>query len=194
MFFRDILLVAVNHITQARLRFLLTSLGVVVAISTLVALVSFGAGLRRETIGNLETKEAFTSFRILGARQAQSWRRLSDAVAPQPSATLVLNEELVEWLSRLEQVSSVQPAIRIAVQLRNGQHEYLTSVRGAGSHLGALSPYSKIQQGRYLSFQSGSEIVSLRSYSSSIGVCSAWIGGRAFRGPVDRSTKRGLRR
>ena len=159
MSLRDIVAVAANHIAQARLRFVLTNLGVIVAISTLVALVSFGVGLRRETIGNLETREAFTSFRILGARQSQSWRRFSDALAPQASPTLELNEGLVERLSRLDEVSSIQPELRLAVQLRNGQHEYLTRVRGAGSHLATLSPYSKIRQGRYLSSESGREIV-----------------------------------
>ena len=159
MSLKDILSVAANHIAQARLRFVLTNLGVIVAISTLVALVSFGAGLRRETIGNLETRDAFTSFRILGARQAQSWRSFSEPAAPRPSASLELNEDLVQRLSQLDQVSSVQPELRLAVQLRSGQHELLTRVRGAGSHLAPLSPYSKIREGQYLSSEKGREIV-----------------------------------
>ena len=158
---RDVLQMAWRNIGQARLRFVLTCLGVLIAISTLVALVSFGAGLRQQTVGNLEVREVFTSFQILGPARAQSFRRFRspgpDTSAP--GARPVLDEELVRRVAALDGVVSVQPDIRFAVRLENGENAHLTRVRGAGPHVAPLSPYSKITDGRFLSGTEGAEIV-----------------------------------
>lgn len=158
---RDTLQIALRNIQQAKLRFALTSLGVVIATATLLAMVSFGAGLRRETIGNLETREVFTAFRILGARQAQSFRRFRDEnrSEEEPRRGPPLSERLVERVSKLPGVLSIQPEIILAVQLRNGETTHLTRVRGAGPHLAPLSPYSKIEAGRFLNGVEGKEVV-----------------------------------
>lgn len=161
MFWRDTFQIAFRNISQARLRFLLTCLGVVIAVATLVAMVSFGAGLKQETIGNLETREIFTTFRILSPRQAQALRRFREQERPpeERPASPSLNQELVQRVARLEGVSSTQPEITVPVQLKNGEHAYLTRVRGGGPHLASLSPYSRIKQGRFLNGAEGKEIV-----------------------------------
>ena len=157
----DIFQMAWRNIGQARLRFVLTCLGVLIAISTLVALVSFGAGLRLQTVGNLEVREVFTSFQILGPARSQSFRRFRDSGpdSATPTARPVLDQDLVRRVAALEGVVSVQPDIRFAARLEHGDKVHLTRVRGAGPHVAPLSPYSKITQGRFLSGTQGAEIV-----------------------------------
>lgn len=160
---RDVLQMAWRNVGQARLRFVLTCLGVLIAISTLVALVSFGAGLRQQTVENLEVREVFTSFQILGPGRAQSFRRFRDP-DPDPNtggspARPVLDEDLVRRVAALDGVVSVQPDIRFAARLEHGDKVHLTRVRGAGPHVAPLSPYSKIIDGRFLSGTDGAEIV-----------------------------------
>lgn len=158
---RDTIHIALRNVRQAKLRFVLTCLGVVIAIATLVAMVSFGAGLRRETIGNLETREIFTAFRIISPRQAQFLRRFRDQERPpeEQRKSPPLNQELVERVTKLPGVSSLQPEITVPVQLKHGNKVYMTWIRGAGPHLSALSPYSRITAGRYLAGVQGKEIV-----------------------------------
>ena len=157
----DTLRIALRNIRQAKLRFTLTSLGVLIATATLVAMVSFGAGLRRETIGNLETREIFTAFRVLNPRRAQSFRRFRDQDdwVERSRQSPPIDESLLERVSKIPGVVSVQPEITIPVQLKNGEKTHLTRVRGAGLHLASLAPYSRIQEGRYLSGGEGAEIV-----------------------------------
>ncbi len=158
---RDILQIALRNLRQAKLRFGLTSLGVLIAIATMVAMVSFGAGLRRETIENLETREIFTTFRVLNPRQARTFRRFrgEGESVERSRQSPPLDEKLVERVSEIPGVMSVQPEITIPVQLRSGEKTYLTRVLGAGPHLAPVSPYSRIQEGRFLSGPEGKEIV-----------------------------------
>lgn len=157
----DSLLIAIKNIRQAKLRFALTCLGVIIAIATLVSMVSFGSGLRRETIGNLETREIFTSFRIVGPRQAQYLRRFRDQERPLEEQRKVpsLDDELLKRVSKLRGVISVQPEINVPVQLKFRKRTHLSRIRGAGPHLRDLSPYSQIRDGRFFETLDGKEII-----------------------------------
>ena len=158
---RDVFQIAFRSVGQARLRFMLTCLGVLIAIATLVAMVSFGAGLREQTVDNLEVREVFTSFQILGAGRAQSLRdyREEESSQASPSERPPLNESLVERVSQLAGVVSVQEDIRFSARLEHNDKSYLTRIRGAGPHVAPLSPYSKISQGRFLKGTQGREII-----------------------------------
>lgn len=158
---RDVFHIAFRSVGQARLRFTLTCLGVLIAIATLVAMVSFGAGLREQTVGNLEVREVFTSFQILGSGRAQTLRDYREEESSETNQTErpSLNESLVKRVSQLAGVVSVQEDIRFPARLERNGKSYLTRIRGAGPHVAPLSPYSKITQGRFLTGTQGREIV-----------------------------------
>lgn len=157
----DVFQIAFRSVGQARLRFTLTCLGVLIAIATLVAMVSFGAGLREQTVDNFEVREVFTSFQILGSGRAQTLRDYREEESSKPNRTErpSLNESLVERVSQLAGVVSVQEDIRFPARLERNGKSYLTRIRGAGPHVAPLSPYSKITQGRFLTGTRGREIV-----------------------------------
>ena len=157
----DVFQIAFRSMGQARLRFTLTCLGVLIAIATLVAMVSFGAGLREQTVDNFEVKEVFTSFQILGSGRAQTLRDYREEESSEPNRTErpSLNEFLVGRVSQLAGVVSVQEDIRFPARLERNGKSYLTRIRGAGPHVAPLSPYSKITQGRFLTGTRGREIV-----------------------------------
>ena len=158
---RDVFHIAFRSVGQARLRFTLTCLGVLIAIATLVAMVSFGAGLREQTVGNLEVREVFTSFQILGSGRAQTLRDYREEESSETNQTErpSLDESLVKRVSQLAGVVSVQEDIRFPARLERNGKSYLTRIRGAGPHVAPLSPYSKITQGRFLTGTQGREIV-----------------------------------
>jgi putative ABC transport system permease protein len=168
---RDIIQISLENLRQAKVRLTLTCVGVVIAIATLVAMVSFGAGLRRETIGNLETAQFLTTFRVLGPRQTQQlhrWQEESETDR-RTEARIPLNDGLVTRISALEGVDSAVPEIRLPVQLQKGDRSFLVWVRGAVPAMGNVSPFSRIESGRFLQTSAGREIVLSHGAAKALG-------------------------
>ncbi|RPI25651.1 MAG: ABC transporter permease [Acidobacteria bacterium] len=167
----DTFRIAFDNLRQAKLRFTLTCLGVMIAIATLFAMVSFGAGLRAETMGSLQLQDLLRSFRVLGPEQSQYITRLREEKPEKPASRkrLPLNDNLVERVSRLQYVETVQPEIRLPVELQNGKSRYLGWVRGAIPELKRNPPYSKITAGRFLNAGKAKEIVLSRGVAEILG-------------------------
>ncbi len=167
----DTFRIAVDNLRQAKLRFVLTCLGVTIAISTLLAMVSFGAGLRRETIESLQMQDLLRSFRLLGPEQSQYLTRLREEKSSRKEnpKRVALTDSLVDRVSRLEDVESVQPEIRLPVELQNGDKRYLGWVRGAIPEMKNTPPYSKITAGRFLKSRQANEIVLSRGVAEMLG-------------------------
>ena len=167
----DTFRIAVDNLRQAKLRFVLTCLGVTIAISTLLAMVSFGAGLRRETIESFQMQDLLRSFRLLGPEQSQYLTRLREerSARKENPKRIALTDSLVDRVSRLEDVESVQPEIRLPVELQNGDKRYLGWVRGAIPEMKNTPPYSKITAGRFLKGRQANEIVLSRGVAEMLG-------------------------
>ncbi|MFB3903261.1 MAG: ABC transporter permease [Acidobacteriota bacterium] len=167
----DTFRIALDNLRQAKLRFVLTCLGVTIAIATLFAMVSFGAGLRRETIENFQMRDLLRSFRVLGPEQSQYLSRLREErpAGRERAKRIPLTDSLVDRVSRLEDVESVQPEIRLPVELQNGDRRYLGWIRGAIPEMKATPPYSKITAGRFLSSREAPEIVLSRGVAEMLG-------------------------
>jgi len=167
----DTFRIAFDNLRQAKLRFVLTCLGVTIAISTLLAMVSFGAGLRRETIESFQMRDLMRSFRVLGPEQSQYLTRLREdkPARKETPKRVALNDSLVNRVSRLEDVESVQPEVRLPVELENGDKRYLGWIRGAIPEMKSTPPYSKITAGRFLNSREANEIVLSRGVAEMLG-------------------------
>src|ERR1041385_8897061 len=77
MSFLDILKLALRNLRQARLRAVLTTMGVIVGVAVIVTMVSFGLGLQRNTIARFKALDLFNEIRVFG----RSLSSLADAVA-----------------------------------------------------------------------------------------------------------------
>ncbi|HXK61185.1 MAG TPA: ABC transporter permease [Acidobacteriota bacterium] len=167
----DTFRISFDNLRQAKLRFVLTGLGVTIAIATLFAMLSFGAGLRAETLGSLRMQDLLRSFRVLGPEQSQYLTRVREGNSARPGnqKRLPLNDSLVERVSQLPFVESVQPDIRLPVELQNGNNRYLGWIRGALPVLGHQAPYSKISAGRFLRSRHGKEIVLSQGVAQMLG-------------------------
>jgi putative ABC transport system permease protein len=167
----DTFRIAVDNLRQAKLRFVLTCVGVTIAISTLLAMVSFGAGLRRETIESFQMRDLLRSFRVLGPEQSQYLTRLREEKPDRKESLkrVPLTDGLVDRISRLEDVESVQPEVRLPVELQYGDKRYLGWIRGAIPEMKNTPPYSRITAGRFLNSRQGGEIVLSRGVAEMLG-------------------------
>ncbi|MBC8030359.1 MAG: ABC transporter permease [Pyrinomonadaceae bacterium] len=66
MSFLDILHLALRNLRQAKLRFFLTTMGVIVGVAVIVTMVSFGLGLQRNMLSRFRALDLFNEVRVFG--------------------------------------------------------------------------------------------------------------------------------
>src|SRR6185369_5361608 len=66
MSFLDILKLALRNLRQARLRALLTTMGVIVGVAVIVTMVSFGLGLQRNMLSRFKALDLFNEVQVFG--------------------------------------------------------------------------------------------------------------------------------
>ena len=96
----DMIELGLENLWKAKLRTILTSLGIVIAIGTLTSMVSFGAGMQKRTIETFANLDLLTSFFITPIGSDDSQLQLSSediadslrvAAAPLTDSTLSQN-------------------------------------------------------------------------------------------------------
>jgi ABC-type antimicrobial peptide transport system permease subunit len=66
MSFLDIFHLALRNLRQAKLRFFLTTMGVIVGVAVIVTMVSFGLGLQRNMLSRFRALDLFNEVRVFG--------------------------------------------------------------------------------------------------------------------------------
>ena len=62
----DILQLALRNLRQAKLRAILTTMGVVVGVAVIVTMVSFGLGLQGNMLARFKALDLFSEIRVFG--------------------------------------------------------------------------------------------------------------------------------
>src|SRR3954470_3731547 len=66
MSFIDILLLSLRNLREAKLRSILTAMGVIVGVAVIVTMISFGLGLQRNTVGRFKALDLFNEITVFG--------------------------------------------------------------------------------------------------------------------------------
>ncbi len=66
MSFLDILHLALRNLRQAKLRALLTTMGVIVGVAVIVTMVSFGLGLQSNMLARFKALDLFNEIQVFG--------------------------------------------------------------------------------------------------------------------------------
>src|SRR2546428_11114544 len=66
MSFFDILHLSLRNLRQAKLRFFLTTMGVIVGVAVIVTMVSFGLGLQQNMLSRFRALDLFNEIRVFG--------------------------------------------------------------------------------------------------------------------------------
>src|SRR6266403_4880485 len=66
MNFIDILQLALRNLRQAKLRAVLTTMGVIVGVAVIVTMVSFGLGLQRNMLARFKALDLFNEMSVFG--------------------------------------------------------------------------------------------------------------------------------
>ena len=85
MSFLDILKLALRNLRQAKLRAILTTMGVIVGVAVIVTMVSFGLGLQRNILSRFKALDLFNEIQVFG-------RNLGDLVSARAQSNSSKNE------------------------------------------------------------------------------------------------------
>jgi ABC-type antimicrobial peptide transport system permease subunit len=144
MSFFDILHLALRNLRQAKLRAVLTTMGVIVGVAVIVTMVSFGLGLQRNMLARFKALDLFNEMTVFGkslstlASSLDRGRQDSDGgerrgprLRPDKTPTRILNDEAIAEIAKLPGVAYVEPSIGFPVFVRVNGHVQTQFVGGA---------------------------------------------------------------
>src|SRR5690242_17352280 len=147
MSFLDILHLALRNLRQAKLRATLTTMGVIVGVSVIVTMVSFGLGLQRNMLSRFKALDLFNEIQVFGrglgnlatggfdrsSRRNENARgqRRNGRQQPDKNPTRLLDDAGVAEIAKIPGVAYVEPSINFPVYVRSNGHVLSQFVGGA---------------------------------------------------------------
>jgi ABC-type lipoprotein release transport system permease subunit len=134
MSFIDILHLALRNLRQAKLRAILTTMGVVVGVAVIVTMVSFGLGLQGNMLARFKALDLFSEIRVFGkslgsmaatARDRGAGRgnepneRRQGRLRPNNAPTRILDDTAIAEIGKIPGVAYVEPHISFVVYVRS---------------------------------------------------------------------------
>ncbi|NQT27532.1 ABC transporter permease [candidate division KSB1 bacterium] len=164
MKFADITELALSNLTRSKLRAFLTTLGVVIGIGALVAMVSFGTGMQKNVSRAFEENDLFTSLFVTPQKIDFASTMSGDVVALEGIMTKpapVMNDSVIAEFRKLDGVLQAFPQIQFPVKVKFRGRDTRTTLNGLPAEMGNFAPFNKIPNGKF--FESDSEYVAVIS-------------------------------
>ena len=109
----DLLQMSVSSLLKRKLRSILTILGVVIGIASIVTMISLGLGMQRLQLKQIEEYGGLTSITVYPDQ--------SDVVS---TTSHVIDDDTIETFSGLEHVEIVSPVLSTSAILLSGKYKY----------------------------------------------------------------------
>lgn len=167
MSFFDILHLALRNLRQAKLRAVLTTMGVIVGVAVIVTMVSFGLGLQDNMLGRFKALDFFNEIQVFGqglsslagldrtSRGAEGERR---GGRPERNPTRILDDKGVKEIAAIPGVAYVEPSVNFNVFIRsNGKLR--TDFVGGANIPNAATRFQNFAAGKMISSPTADEAV-----------------------------------
>ena len=168
MSFFDILHLALRNLRQAKLRAILTTMGVVVGVAVIVTMMSFGLGLQRNMLDRFKALDFFNEIQVFGqglstlagldrsSRGPEGERR--DDRRSDRSPTRILDDAGVKQIAAIPGVAYVEPSVNFNVFVRaNGKLR--SSYVGGANIPNAATRFQHFAAGKMISSPDAGEAV-----------------------------------
>ena len=142
MSFLDILHLALRNLRQAKLRAILTTMGVIVGVAVIVTMVSFGLGLQSNMLARFKALDLFNEIQVFGrglsnlagldrpARRDEGERRDNRGRSDR-TATRILDDAGIKEIAAIPGVSYVEPNVNFGAYVRSNGKLLTVPVGGA---------------------------------------------------------------
>lgn len=181
MSFIDILHLALRNLRQAKLRALLTTMGVVVGVAVIVTMVSFGLGLQRNMLARFKALDLFNEISVFGKSlttiasgldrttgRSDEGDRRGQRLRPDRNPTRILDEAGVAEIAKIPGVAYVEPNIGFTAYVRANGHALMQFVAGA-TVPNASSRFKDYVGGRMISSPDADEVVVNERFTRNFG-------------------------
>ncbi len=166
MSFFDILHLALRNLRQAKLRAILTTMGVIIGVAVIVTMMSFGLGLQSNMLARFKALDLFNEIQVFGrglsnlagldrgGRRDEGERGGRRRGAP----TRILDDAGIKEIAAIKGVAYVEPAVNFGSYVRaNGK--LLTQTIGGANIPNAATRFQTFAAGKMISSPSAEEAV-----------------------------------
>jgi len=165
----DILKLALRNLRQAKLRAILTTMGVIVGVAVIVTMVSFGLGLQQNMLSRFKALDLFNEIQVFGrslgtlvatraGRNENEGRDRRARMKPDEKPTRILDDAAVAEISKIPGVAYVEPSLTFFAFVRTDGHSQVESIGGA-SVPNASSRFRDFSAGLMISSANADEAV-----------------------------------
>jgi len=176
MSFLDILHLALRNLRQAKLRATLTTMGVIVGVSVIVTMVSFGLGLQSNMLERFKALDFFNEIQVFG-------RGLSSLVGAnrrgprdegdrgtrrERNATRILDDAGITEIAAIPGVMYVEPSVAFGAFLRTND-KLLTQTVGGTNVPNLSTRFQHFAAGRMISSPTADEAVVTEDFIKDFG-------------------------
>jgi putative ABC transport system permease protein len=178
MSFLDILHLALRNLRQAKLRAVLTTMGVIVGVAVIVTMMSFGLGLQRNMLDRFKALDFFNEIQVFGqglstlagldrsSRGAEGERR--NDRRSERSPTRILDDAGIQQIAAIPGVAYVEPSVNFNVFVRaNGKLR--SSYIGGANIPNAASRFQHFAAGKMISSPTAGEAVVTERFTKDFG-------------------------
>jgi len=168
MSFIDILHLALRNLRQAKLRAILTTMGVIVGVAVIVTMMSFGLGLQRNMLDRFKALDFFNEIQVFGqglsnlagldrSSRGPEGERRNDRRSDK-SPTRILNDAGIKEIAAIPGVAYVEPSVSLNVFVRSNGKLRSSNVGGANIP-NAATRFQHFAAGKMISSPSAGEAV-----------------------------------
>ena len=170
MSFFDILHLALRNLRQAKLRAVLTTMGVIVGVAVIVTMVSFGLGLQSNMLARFKALDLFNEIVVFGrglgnlagldrpSRAREEGERRDNRQRAHRNPTRILDDAGVKEIANVPGVAYVEPNVSFPAYVRsNGK--LLTQYVGGANIPNAATRFQHFAAGKMISAPTANEAV-----------------------------------
>ncbi len=161
MTFGDLVELSIGNLWRTRLRALLTTFGVVIAIATFVAMLSFGAGNQEHIT------EAYQEFGLFTSMSVYPQDPPDDTVSAQPAP---LDREAIQQLAEIPGVLVAFPYVTLDVTASVLDTHFVCKARALPDEAWQTKLFSEILAGNAFSSDAADETIISRSLMDRLGI------------------------
>ena len=178
MSFFDILHLALRNLRQAKLRAILTMMGVIVGVAVIVTMVSFGLGLQSNMLARFKALDLFNEIQVFGRglsnlagldrspRQEGEGRNGRQRADKAP--TRILDDAGIKEIAAIHGVAYVEPSVNFSVYVRsNGK--LLSQFVGGANIPNASTRFQHFAAGKMISSPTAAEAVVSERFARDFG-------------------------
>jgi putative ABC transport system permease protein len=163
----DLLELAVRNLRQSKLRNGLTTIGISVGVASLVAMLSLGVGLQQMATRRLAGSGLFDTVFVTSRQDFRGFDREDDAKTSHPEQAPILDESAREKITKLPNVTEVEPEIRVMGEIVSGGETHFGFVTGLPMSARVNEAFDNLK-GKFFSSNDADEAILLTDFAKEL--------------------------